>query len=301
MEIIQARLYDAERQQEADEAALIRSWLKGLRRVMYQLEDLLEDITIPDIQDEQRALGIFTKTVCFLPSKWSFLRMNGRLFKEADGIMRELHRITSDMDRFHFSHDLMHDLAQMVGDECLLVDGPPKNVNNNIRHFQIDDVYCSSSQLQSWLTTIPHLRSYFQDCGYSVVAPNDIFSSLRRLRVLDLGNERFCSLPASIGKLKHLRYLRVRFEGYNLPRGITKLQHLQTLILNASNELRELPREFYKLTSLEILHIIENILNSVWLIDMPPRFGELISLRSLDRFIVGENDGLDALSRLNLA
>ena len=76
-------------------------------------------------------------------------------------------------------HDLMHDLAEMVGDECLLVDGPPKNVNNNIRHFQIDNVYCSSSQLQSWLTTIPHLRSYFQDRGYSAVAPNDIFSSLR--------------------------------------------------------------------------------------------------------------------------
>jgi len=67
--------------------------------------------------------------------------------------------------------------------------------------------------------------------------------------------------------------------------------------------LRELPREFYRLTSLKHLRLATY---SQWdddtsLIDMPPRFGELTSLQSLDRFIVGENNGLDVVSGMNLA
>jgi len=37
-------------------------------------------------------------------------------------------------------HDLMYDLAQVVGDECLSVDGPVKHINNNIRHVWVSEL-----------------------------------------------------------------------------------------------------------------------------------------------------------------
>lgn len=103
MEMIQARLFDAERRQEVEEGALIRSWLKGLKRVMYRLEDLLEEITMADQHDEQRASSKLNKAVHFFPSKFRLLKMNKTLFNEAQDIMKELDLITSNMNRFHFN------------------------------------------------------------------------------------------------------------------------------------------------------------------------------------------------------
>ncbi|KAJ8446078.1 hypothetical protein Cgig2_017580 [Carnegiea gigantea] len=306
MEMIQARLHDAEMRQEAEDGALIKSWLKRLKRAMYRLEDLLEEVTVIDKQDEHRASGKLTKMVCFLPSNLRFLKMNKRLFYEAQDIMRELDRVTSNMDRFHFNVSLSD---QERG--ALKMQKRREETYSFIQEEEVigrdEDKKRSSSYSAS------HIRSFFTSqrspfLRYSTFSIyfesnlNDIFSSLRQLRALDLGQKLYDSLPDSIGELKHLRYLRVRMMSYDLPRGITKLQYLQTLNLNGSLCLMELPSEFYKLTNLQHLQITPdsgNFYSDSSLIDLPPRFGELISLQSLDKFIVRKNR-LDALSRMNL-
>jgi len=199
-------------------------------------------------------------------------------------------------------HDLMHDLAQMVGDECLVVDGPQKNVNSNVRHVHVVNPWGLGSQSRLWFSALD-VRSYF---AYHQLVLNELFSSLRRLRTLDLGHQPYEKLPDSIGELKHLRYLRVRVISHDLPQGITKLRYLQTLDVRGSSQLTELPTELYKLARLKYLQIVVPNPDAILggdicpLIDMPPRFGELISLQSVDAFIVGEKNGLDALSRMKL-
>lgn len=144
-------------------------------------------------------------------------------------------------------HDLMHDLAQMVGDECLLVDGPQKNVNSNVGHVHVVNPWGLGSQSRLWFSALD-VRSYV---AYHQLVLNELFSSLRRLRTLDLGHQPYEKLPDSIAELKHLRYLRVRVISHDLPKGITKLQYLQTLDVRGSSQLTELPTELYKLARLQ--------------------------------------------------
>lgn len=198
-------------------------------------------------------------------------------------------------------HDLMHDLALMVGNECLIVDGSRENVGNNIKHVNIVNPSGLGSQARSWLSASQPIRSYFTTFSKSV--HNLKFSSLRHIRALDFGSAAV-ELPSAIGELKHLRYLRATIFNHQLPKEITKLPYLQTLDLKGygwPGGTLGLPSNFCKLTSLEHLRILDpNVAIYGPKLDMPPRFGELISLQSLDVFVVGKN-GLDALSGMNLA
>ncbi|KAJ8446076.1 hypothetical protein Cgig2_017578 [Carnegiea gigantea] len=265
MEMIQARLFDAERRQEVEDGALIRSWLKGLKRVMYRLEDLLEEVTMADQHDEQRASSELNKVVCFFPPKFRLLKMNKRLFYEAQDIM-ELDHITSNMNRFHF----------------------------NVRPID---------QERGALNMVSRREE-----TYSFIREEEVIGREEDKKAntcLRLGEPYYERLPDSIGELKHLRYLKARVTSDYLPSGVTKLHYLETLDLGGSTTLRELPPEFYKLTRLKCLQIGNKFGDRLQLdcklVDMPPRFGELISLQSLDTFVVGNTTGLDALSRLNLA
>lgn len=209
-------------------------------------------------------------------------------------------------------HDLMHDLALKVGDECLQVDRTTlEHVNETIRHVRFNVAKGTLWTPPSWLLAAPQMRSHllvstnwFEKRSMSSL--NKTISSLMFLRALDLGKGAYMRLPNSIGDLKHLRYLRVCVFSNYLPNGIIRLQNLQTLILCYSLFLRELPKGFHKLSSLRHLQTGNNIkgimrLDGVGLVDMPCKFGHLTSLQALDVFIVGKNNGLDALASFNLA
>ncbi|GMN60780.1 hypothetical protein TIFTF001_029866 [Ficus carica] len=77
------------------------------------------------------------------------------------------------------------------------------------------------------------------------------------LRMLNLSNSSFKTLPSSIGRIKHLRYIDL--SGNNkirrLPNSICELQNLQTLALEDCDQLQGLPRDIKNLINLRFLSL----------------------------------------------
>ncbi|XP_047176919.1 disease resistance protein RGA2-like [Vigna umbellata] len=84
-----------------------------------------------------------------------------------------------------------------------------------------------------------------------------LVSRCKYSRILELYSSEFESLPYSIGKLKHLRYLNLQFSKKlrRLPDSVCKLQNLQTLNLLGCVELQKLPKGMRNLISLGNLFI----------------------------------------------
>jgi Leucine-rich repeat (LRR) protein len=75
------------------------------------------------------------------------------------------------------------------------------------------------------------------------------------LRYLDLSNSSFETMPNSISKLEHLRFLDLSFNDQirTLPNSICKLLQLQVLLLSGCTMLEKLPKGLGKLISLRRL------------------------------------------------
>ncbi|GFZ00762.1 hypothetical protein Acr_14g0003970 [Actinidia rufa] len=89
----------------------------------------------------------------------------------------------------------------------------------------------------------------FKLCKFPGMPRNEDFNVLEvlkfrfpRLRVLDLHNLWLHTLPISVGELRHLKYLDLRYNKclVHLPSSITKLRNLQTLRLSYCEYLQEL-------------------------------------------------------------
>jgi Leucine-rich repeat (LRR) protein len=180
-------------------------------------------------------------------------------------------------------HDLMHDLAILVaGSLIATLDDKKTNVDKKNRHVSLlvgYDRHISSLCEASRMRTILCFNGYKYkiDC-------DELFSSFKFLRLLDLSDKNLDSVPSSIGELKHLRHLDL--SGNNkmkkLPDSITGLHNLQTLRLFGCNSLEELPRDIKKLVNLRHLEIDR----CGALTYMPRGLGQLNNLRRLTNFVV---------------
>ncbi|XP_021846911.1 putative disease resistance protein RGA3 [Spinacia oleracea] len=177
-------------------------------------------------------------------------------------------------------HDLMHDVAQDVGRVEICVLGSLTNkFEDKIRH-----VHSTGYTSENFIFK-NKIRSFICK-GVEEPWVNVHIDNWMCLRVLCL--ERYSnikSLPDSIGKLLHLRYLNLGENRYlkTLPDSITKLHNLQTLNLSECSSLRELPKDFSKLVNIRHL----NLSGCVCLSSMPSDMDKLTSLSVLPYFVVG--------------
>ncbi|XP_071931696.1 disease resistance protein RGA2-like [Coffea arabica] len=202
-------------------------------------------------------------------------------------------------------HDLMHDLACSVAKpECCIADSDGSNISERVHHVSFRSYLPASWTLPPSLLRVQKVRTlllplhYHTGCSIANVAFDQC---LRRLRVLDLHNQRIQKLPRGVGNLKHLRYLDLSKNALTtLPNSISKLQNLQTLKLDRCYKLVELPNQITRIVSLRHLEIS----TCSKLTHMPLGFGKLTSLRTLPRFVIGKSSmsksgGLNELHELN--
>ncbi|KAL4353678.1 hypothetical protein GQ457_06G025060 [Hibiscus cannabinus] len=202
-------------------------------------------------------------------------------------------------------HDLMHDLAESIaGKESSIFYSNPSisEIDENCRHVLSTDFSLISllkgKKLRSLL-----LISGKESQDMSDATLDFIISNCRYLRALSLHRVGLNTIPGSIHKLKHLRYLHLSWnkELKILPESICKIQNLQVLELEYCRSLEELPKKIEKLVNLTHLPC-----ECSGLTHMPRGIGKLISLETLSLFVVDKNGShgvaaadLSELSRLN--
>jgi hypothetical protein len=179
-------------------------------------------------------------------------------------------------------HDLMHDLALSVAGSLIAILDDKTNVDKKTRHVSLLVGYdrhisslCEASKMRTFVCL--NDNKYEVDC-------DELFSSFKFLRMLDLSRRNLYSVPSSIGELKHLRYLDLfgNVKMKKLPDSITKLHNLQTLRLSFCNSLEELPRDIKKLVNLRHLEM-EKCSKLTY---MPRGLWQLNNLRTLTTFVV---------------
>jgi len=154
-------------------------------------------------------------------------------------------------------HDLVHDLALFIArNECLHVSSNIQNILDNVQRLP----FAESSLLGNLVTKkSATVRTLIFPNGAAAANGeallNTCLSKFKCLRVLCLSGSTFETLPRTIAKLKHLRYLDIsqNLNIKSLPEFICKLQSLQVLSLAGCLELEALPKGLRKLISLRFL------------------------------------------------
>ncbi|XP_075644567.1 putative disease resistance protein RGA1 [Castanea sativa] len=211
-------------------------------------------------------------------------------------------------------HDLMHDIAiQVTGSEGTTIDSKEKNIDEKTRHVSFGDMLHSSLEIPISLFKARRIRTFLLPCQLGYVDSNldsstfsEIIASFKLIRLLDLHKMGIKTIPGSIKKLKHLRYLDLSDNEHieMFPNSIVKLYNLQTLKLSWCRNLKEMPRDINKLVNLRFLEI-----DGCWdLTHMPNGLGQLTNLRTLSTFVMNEGridsvprsyGGLKELNKLN--
>ncbi|KAL1824296.1 hypothetical protein ACET3Z_011074 [Daucus carota] len=155
------------------------------------------------------------------------------------------------------SRDKKH---KMVGTLFSYVNCDTKSISKRVRHLLFCEENLRDKEFPGLLLIRKKVRSFsfpFKVGPISQPFLDILISTFECLRVLDLGESDFETLPKSIGYLAHLRYLslygnhRIR----KLPNSICNLLNMQTLYLLGCVQLQNLPRDFGNLCSLRHLYL----------------------------------------------
>ncbi|KAJ0672802.1 putative P-loop containing nucleoside triphosphate hydrolase, leucine-rich repeat domain superfamily [Helianthus annuus] len=165
-------------------------------------------------------------------------------------------------------HDLMNDLAISVASEFYV------RLGNNTK----------KNGMEEKLEKYRHMSFVREEyVGYKKFEAFTRAKSLRTFMATSVGE-----VPDSIGNLKHLRYLNLsRTIITHLPETVCNLYNLETLILFGCHRLAKLPNSFLKFKKMRHL----DIRGTPLLNKMPMGIGELKSLRTLSKIIVGGENG----------
>ncbi|CAA7388420.1 unnamed protein product [Spirodela intermedia] len=170
-------------------------------------------------------------------------------------LSRSLFEQSENPDSFQM-HDLIHDIARDVSQ------GEWWSVENGVFYGNQDDgvQHCSiistKSYPQEHVQRQPQIRCLlFFNSTLKLSYINDLFSIMRRLRVLDMSYNRLPNLPDCISDLKHLRCLSLeRSLITELPESVGSLHLLESLNLN-NTWIRVLPSTICFLKCLRYLNL----------------------------------------------
>ena len=181
-------------------------------------------------------------------------------------------------------HDLIHDLATLImADELIVSDVASKSNNTHGQKYCRYALVTKYDQAQatklSYILPSKVRALHFSDCNKLDVA-NGAFSFAKCLRILDFSGCSSVQLPASIGKLKQLKYLFApRMQNDVLPEYINGLAKLQYLNLKESSRISALPESIGKLSGcLEFL----GLSGCSGISELPASFGDLKCMMYLD-------------------
>ncbi|XBI34108.1 hypothetical protein VPH35_119950 [Triticum aestivum] len=183
-------------------------------------------------------------------------------------------------------HDLMHDLAKDVTDECASVEAltPQKASLKYVCHLKMPE-----AELEK-MSGLCKGRTYLR----TLLAPSKLHKDFKELvHVSTSLRALHCyHYPISICKAinaKRLRYLDLSYSDIaKLPDSICVLYNLQTLRLIGCRKLQQLPRDMARLRNLIHLYLY----GCYHLKSMSPNFGLLNNLHILTTFVVDTKDGL---------
>ncbi|XP_043816282.1 putative disease resistance protein RGA1 isoform X1 [Manihot esculenta] len=160
-------------------------------------------------------------------------------------------------------HDLIHDLAlSITQNECSMFLDSTQQIAKSVRHVSFPHPESLPKDVPKSLQNLECMRTicFINERGEGISIEMFIKTCCSRfqyLRVLDLSDSSFEELPASIGNLKHLKYLNLWMNSNikRLPNSICKLQSLQTLLLCGCWNLQELPKDIRCMINLRFLCI----------------------------------------------
>ncbi|XP_074284829.1 putative disease resistance RPP13-like protein 1 isoform X2 [Silene latifolia] len=191
-------------------------------------------------------------------------------------------------------HDLFHDVAQEVagkGAGVVAVSSIQTNFGDEPHHL-----FHRGSKCKGNIFSKCRIRSYVRD-GYEINFPvAELLENWKFFRTLDLHDLDIKTLPNSIGKLLHLRYLDLSDNKrlLALPDSVTKLYNLQTLYLKRCEGLKELPKGLAKLANLRHL----DISGCYVLKHMPSGLDKLSCLCVVAKFVINEESSIGDLENL---
>ncbi|KAG7947487.1 hypothetical protein I3843_14G097600 [Carya illinoinensis] len=264
----------------------VREWEKVLCSELWELSNHETNNILPALRLSYRYLPSYLKP-CFaycsiFPKDHAFKKGQLTLLWMAEGFLHAtenktmeqigddyfgtllsrsfFQRSSEDESRF-VMHDLINDLANFVSGEFT---------------FRLEVDHDRSHKISDKTRHLSYVRSL------------EFETYSRTLRVLSLSRYRnMTELPASIGKLKHLRYLDVSYTRLTrLPDCLCKLCNLQTLNLSGCIKLIALPRDMEKLICLRHLDITGTVIK-----EMPENLGKLKCLQTLTKFIISQRSG----------
>ncbi|XP_022684748.1 putative disease resistance protein RGA1 [Setaria italica] len=184
------------------------------------------------------------------------------------------------MERYTM-HDLVHDLATLImGDELIVSNVASKNNKTNSQKYCR---YASVTKYDNTTKLSNVLPSKVRALHFSDSSKLDLscgaFSFAKCLRILDFSGCSGILLPASIGKLKQLKYLTAsQMQNDVLPEFMTELSKLQYLNLNGSSHISALPESMGKLWCLKYL----GLSGCSGISKLPGSFGDLKCMMHLD-------------------
>ncbi|KAG5071036.1 hypothetical protein AAZX31_03G032900 [Glycine max] len=209
--------------------------------------------------------------------------------------------------KYFVMHDLMHDLATSVGGDFYFRSeelGKETKINTKTRHLSFAKFNSSVLDNFDVVGRAKFLRTFLSIINFEAAPFNNeeaqciIVSKLMYLRVLSFRDFRSLdSLPDSIGKLIHLRYLDLSHSSVEtLPKSLCNLYNLQTLKLFDCIKLTKLPSDMCNLVNLRHLEIRRTPIE-----EMPRGMSKLNHLQHLDFFAVGkhEENGIKELGGLS--